>query len=90
MKSLDEIQAFLDERVNALLAQHGGRVEITGIEKDLAYVKLSGGCQGCAGAKYTLKLIVENHIKYVEPAIKTVIDITDHDAGENPYYKKEE
>ena len=89
MKSLDEIQAFLDERVNVLLAQHDGHVEICGLEKDTAYVKLSGGCQGCAGAKYTLKLIVDNHIKYTEPAIKTVIDITDHDAGENPYYKKE-
>lgn len=90
MKSLDEIQAFLDERVNVLLKQHGGRVEISDLDKDIAYVKLEGGCQGCAGAKYTLKLVVENHVKYIEPAIKTVIDITDHEAGENPYYKKED
>ena len=64
MKTLEEIQAYLDATVNTLLGQHRGKVEITDLQNHdaseeggtsrVAYVTMVGGCRGCAGAKYAL------------------------------------
>lgn len=54
----------------------------------IAYVKMSGGCRGCAGAKYTLNMLVSNHIKNFDPTIDHVVDITDHADKSNAYYKE--
>lgn len=87
-KSLEEIQTYLDEKVNVLLKQHGGNVQVCELsDEGEVYVNMSGGCQGCAGAKHTLKLIVERAIKGYDETVKKVVDITDHEAGEQPYYK---
>ena len=98
MRSLEEIQQMLDESVNTLLAQHGGRAEIAHVDRTgtgesavhvtIAYVKMSGGCRGCAGAKYTLNLIVSNHIKAFDPTIDSVVDITDHADKSGAFYKE--
>lgn len=97
MKTVEEIQAYLDETVNTLLGQHRGRVEITSIDREpkdmsihvhIAYVKMVGGCRGCAGAKYTLNMIVNNHIKTFDPTIDHVVDITDHTDKSQAYYKE--
>lgn len=97
MKTIEEIQAYLDESVNTLLGQHGGRVEISNIDREpkdmelhihTAYVKMVGGCRGCAGAKYTLNMIVANHIKNFDPTIDQVVDITDHSDKSQAYYKE--
>ena len=45
-----------------------------------------GGCQGCGMADVTLKQGVETMIKDNVPSITEVIDATDHEAGENPFY----
>ena len=88
---------MLDENVNTLLGQHRGRVEIVNIDREvkadslhvhIAYVKMIGGCQGCAGAKYTLNTIVTNHIKNFDPTIDHVVDITDHTDRSKAFYKE--
>lgn len=97
MKTVEEIQAVLDEKVNTLLGQHGGRAEITGVDREvkdmnlhihLAFVKMVGGCRGCAGAKYTLNMLVTKVIKEFDPSIDSVVDITDHTDKTNAYYKE--
>jgi len=100
MKTVEEIQLMLDESVNVLLGQHGGRAEIVNVERQsanyeggkvncvAAYIKMSGGCRGCAGAKYTLKMLVTNHIKNFDPSIDHIVDITDHADKTNAYYKE--
>jgi Fe/S biogenesis protein NfuA len=96
MKTVQEVQAMLDESVNTLLGQHRGRVEITEINRGdnaehyfvIAYVKMIGGCRGCAGAKYTLNMLVKNHIMNFDPSINHVVDITDHTDKTNAYYKE--
>lgn len=94
MKSVEEIQLMLDSSVNKLLGQHRGRVDIVKIERDnatvphVAYVKMTGGCRGCAGAKYTLNLIVANHIKEFDPTINKVVDVTDHSDNSEAFYKE--
>ena len=88
---------MLDESVNSLLAGHGGRVELTSIDREvknmdlhvhIAYVKMIGGCRGCAGAKYTLNMMVANHIKNFDPSVDHVVDITDHSDKTNAFYKE--
>ena len=48
---------------------------------------MSGGCQGCASSSVTLKNGVETMIYDEFPDIDDIRDVTDHDAGENPYYE---
>jgi len=93
MKTVEEIQQHLDENVNNLLANHGGRVDVikrteASFNEHTVFVKMSGGCQGCAGAKYTLKMIVANTILAFDPTVTAVTDDTDHQAGVNPFYKE--
>lgn len=97
MKTVSEIQAMLDEKVNTLLGAHGGRVELSSIDREvkdmslhvhIAYVKMIGGCRGCAGAKYTLSTIIANHIKSFDPSVDVVVDITDHSDKSQAYYKE--
>ena len=97
MKTVEEVQKMLDESVNTLLGQHRGRVEVTKIDRDpqqmdlhitIAYVKMIGGCRGCAGAKYTLNMIVANHIKNFDSTIDHVVDITDHSDKSEAFYKE--
>jgi Fe-S cluster biogenesis protein NfuA len=49
---------------------------------------MSGGCRGCAGAKYTLKMLVQQHIKSFDPTIDHIVDITDHADKKDAYYKE--
>lgn len=91
MKTLEEIQQHLDETVNTLLGQHRGRIDLVKVERELvgvAFVKMSGGCQGCAGARATLKTIVTNHIKTFDPTIVTIVDVTDHTDKTNAFFKE--
>lgn len=53
-----------------------------------ARIKMIGGCKGCAGAKYTLNMMVAKQIKAFDPTINHVVDITDHSDKTNAYYKE--
>jgi Fe/S biogenesis protein NfuA len=81
------LQTLLDEEINPSLAMHGGFAQLQRIEDDIAYVIMGGGCQGCGLAQLTLtegiKATIENRI----PEIREVIDVTDHAAGDNPFYE---
>jgi Fe/S biogenesis protein NfuA len=80
------VVAILEEEVNPSLASHGGRADLLALEGDVAYVSMSGGCQGCGMAAATLKQGIEVAILEAVPEIKTVVDATDHASGANPYY----
>ena len=84
----DEIQKFIDEDINPSLEMHGGYLVIDKFDEEHnhLYVKLGGGCQGCASSVITLKLMVESMLKEEFPELKEIEDVTDHFAGENPYY----
>ena len=72
--------------MNPAVASHGGHVELMGVEDGKAVIVFGGGCQGCGMADVTLKQGVETMIKDNVPSITEVIDATDHEAGENPFY----
>jgi Fe/S biogenesis protein NfuA len=77
----------LARQVNPAIAAHGGRADLVAVEQQTAYVRLSGGCQGCAVAAVTLRQGIENAIVRAVPEITKVVDVTDHESGTNPYYQ---
>lgn len=81
-----KIEKLLDEQIRPALAAHGGNVEIVDIDNNVLYLRLQGGCQGCASSKATLKDGIEQIVKRNFPMIEDVVDLTDHESGENPYY----
>ena len=80
------VREVLDIHVNPGVAGHGGKIELMELKGSTAYLKMSGGCQGCGAAKMTLKQGVEKALRANVPEITEVIDITDHSAGRNPFY----
>jgi len=82
-----EVQKLIDEKINPGLAGHGGYVTLIDVKETAIYVKMGGGCHGCASSTATLKQGIETMIKAEVPSIKDVIDVTDHAAGANPYYR---
>jgi Fe-S cluster biogenesis protein NfuA len=81
------IQALLDDMVNPSVAAHGGYISLVDVREDTAYIRLEGGCQGCGMADVTLKQGVATEIQRVAPSIASVLDVTDHAGGDNPYYQ---
>lgn len=77
----------LDSQINPSIAAHGGRAELVAVEENTAYLRLSGGCQGCGMASVTLSQGIEVVIKEQIPEITRVVDVTDHASGENPYFE---
>lgn len=83
----ERLQQLLDGEINPMLAAHGGFAAVDRVEGEIAYMIMGGGCQGCGLAQLTLtegiKATVENRI----PEISEVLDVTDHAAGDNPFYQ---
>ena len=84
----DEIQEFIDDVINPALQRHDGYLLVESFDKDTNILKvhMGGGCQGCASSVTTLKLMIGNTLREEFPAIAGIEDMTDHDAGKNPYY----
>jgi Fe/S biogenesis protein NfuA len=81
----------LEESINPSIASHGGRADLVALDEDqkIAYIKLSGGCQGCAMSRMTLSQGIETSLREAIPTLGSVVDVTDHASGENPFYAKE-
>ena len=80
-----KIDSLLEEQVRPGLAAHGGNVEVIDVDNNQVFLKLTGGCHGCSSSSATLKQGIEKVIKQNFPEIEDVIDLTDHQSGENPY-----
>jgi Fe/S biogenesis protein NfuA len=78
---------ILDQQINPSIAAHGGHAELVAVEGDTAYLRLSGGCQGCGMATVTLSQGIEVAIRDQVPEIARVVDTTDHASGTNPYFE---
>lgn len=81
-----KVSQVIETEVNPSVASHGGRVVLLEVKDSKAYVRLEGGCQGCAQSSATLKEGIEVAVKRAVPEILQVLDITDHDSGSNPYF----
>jgi Fe/S biogenesis protein NfuA len=81
------VLAVLDEQVNPGIAAHGGHAQLVAVEAPVAYLRLSGGCQGCGMAQVTLSQGIEVAITDAVPEITSIVDVTDHAGGTNPYFE---
>jgi Fe/S biogenesis protein NfuA len=81
------VLTILDEQINPAIAAHGGQADLVAVEDGVVYVRMSGGCQGCGLASVTLTQGIEVAILDAVPEISSVVDVTDHAAGDNPYYE---
>ena len=77
----------LEQQVNPTIAAHGGGAELVAVEQGTAYLRLGGACQGCAMATVTLSQGIETAIIQAVPEITSVVDVTDHQSGTNPYFE---
>ena len=82
------IQQVLEAQINPAIASHGGFAELVAVEDGTAYLRLGGGCQGCGMATVTLSQGIEQALLGTVPEITSVVDVTDHASGENPYYEQ--
>lgn len=82
----ERVRTVIEERINPGVASHGGRIDLVDVKGDVAYIEMSGGCQGCAMSRLTLRQGVERMIREAVPQIQAVHDVTDHTQGTNPYY----
>ncbi len=80
---------ILDRQANPSIAKHGGRVSAESVEDGVVYLRMSGGCHGCASSSLTLRNGVERILRDALPWIREIVDVTDHATGQNPFYQGE-
>ena len=81
----DKERQQLAEAVNPSLAAHGGFADLVGVEDTTVFVTMGGGCQGCSMSAATLREGIQVAIKEAIPEVTDVVDVTDHEAGDNPF-----
>ena len=81
----DRVRTILETQVNPAIAAHGGMISLVDVDETDVYVEMSGGCQGCALSRMTLKQGVERMLREAVPELTAVHDVTDHASGDNPY-----
>ena len=82
----ERVSRLFDEEVNPMVARHGGRVELIDVQDAVVMLRMAGGCQGCGMADVTLRQGIEGMLGQRVPEVKGIMDITDHTAGESPYF----
>lgn len=81
------VREVLDTRVNPAIAAHGGAIHLADVDGTEIYVEMSGGCQGCALSRMTLRQGVERMLRDEIPELTAVHDVTDHGSGQNPFFQ---
>jgi Fe-S cluster biogenesis protein NfuA len=82
----ESIRKIIDESILPTVQMHGGHVELKTFEEGIVTVFLSGACSGCAMSTQTLKMGIENMLKYYIPEVLAVEGIEDPDSTVKPYY----
>ncbi len=83
----DRVEAVLQNQINPAVASHGGYIDLVGVDGNQVFLRMGGGCQGCAMSTATLRQGVERMLRQAVPQIGAILDTTDHAAGTNPYYE---
>ena len=83
---VDRVKHVIEMQVNPAIANHGGSVELIEVRDDVVYLEMAGGCQGCGMAAVTLAQGIRRILMETVPEIRDIVDVTNHEAGVNPYY----
>lgn len=87
---LHAVEELLERQVNPSVATHGGHIAADRVADGIVYLRMSGGCQGCAASSATLREGVERMLRAALPQIREIVDVTDHAAGSTPFYARED
>ncbi len=69
----EHVKKVIEEKINPMLATHGGGCEYIGIRSDnVVLVKLQGACGGCPSAMITLKGFV---LEVLRENIPEIVDV---------------
>lgn len=71
----ERIQTIIDNEIAPALAMDGGGISLIDYQDGIVSVQLQGACHGCPGARMTLKMGVEAHLKKIIPEIKEVVAV---------------
>jgi Fe/S biogenesis protein NfuA len=80
------VKAVLDQQINPAVASHGGAIVLADVKGTEIFIEMTGGCQGCAMSRMTLRQGVERMLAQSVPEVSAVHDVTDHSSGENPFF----
>ena len=83
----EKVASVLEREINPAIAAHGGVIELLDVKKNDIFIKMGGGCQGCAMSMATLKQGVDTSLRKEIPELGAIYDTTDHAAGLNPYFQ---
>ena len=88
---LREVEALLDRQVNPAVAAHGGHISADRVEGGTVYLRMSGGCQGCAASSATAQAGRRTDAaRRVAGRSAEIVDVTDHAAGSSPFYSRDD
>ena len=83
-----QINKVIEQQINPSLAGHKGAVSLVDYVDKNVYLRMEGGCQGCAASTATLRQGIERILRESFGSdIHEIIDVTNHADGANPYYK---
>jgi Fe-S cluster biogenesis protein NfuA len=82
-------QRILDAEVNPSIAAHRGHVTAVSADGGWVRIRLEGGCQGCSLAEVTVRQGIEPLLRARLPGLTGVADVTDHEAGTDPFFSPE-
>ncbi len=85
---LHAVQDLLERQVNPSVAGHGGKITADRVEGTRVFLRMSGGCQGCAASAATLRQGVERMLRAALPQITEIVDVTDHASGVSPFFAR--
>jgi len=80
------VRAVLDRDINPVIAAHRGRASVVEVRDGWVKLRLEGGCQGCSLAEVTLRQGIEPLLRERVPGVVGLMDVTDHEAGREPFY----
>lgn len=83
------VHQVLGEEIAPAIAAHRGRIVLVGLDEGRVRLRLEGGCQGCSLAAVTVRQGIEPVLRARIPEIVGVTDITDHEAGTEPFFSPE-
>jgi Fe/S biogenesis protein NfuA len=84
----ERVRGVLDSQVNPAIAAHGGMISLVDVDDTEVYVEMSGGCQGCAMSRMTLRQGVEKMLREAVPELTAIHDVTDHASGQSPFFER--
>ena len=75
--------------MNPSIAAHRGHVTAVSAGGGWVRIRLEGGCQGCSLAEVTIRQGIEPLLRARLPGMTGVADVTDHEAGTDPFFSPE-